>query len=733
MITRIIFLFLMMIAAALPAAEIDLPKAVHAVVTSGTAAAPVIAELTPPVAVFAARFAKESTTRACWDFPINRDLTACAGIRLKMRCIGAEYTNQLTIHLLLDGTWFSTVCTPRTGGLWEELFIPKSSFLPEGDAAAVSWRKCTKLRLAAWPSSQGKFQWQIAQLELAEANTPIALLRCGVNAANARSSWTYARHLGDALNAGGLRPAVIDEPDITINRLKKFRCLMLPAAENCTAETTNVLQRCVTNGAKMLCFYALPPKLAAALHFPGGRFKRASDLGLTLAAIQTPFGTKFKQNSSALMAVEPGSALKVRAWWVDAAGNRTPYPALLQSPYGMWMTHVYLNQDPEHALPLWLQLLEEYVPNTRRRAAAELKEHADFCLANAAKGRHIAARKELAAMQKFTAEDDYSGVWKAWLNFQNALADEATPSLTASANTLSASEMRGRWLRAAAGLPGMSWKETLRVLAKDNLNTIFPMVLTPAGSADEKDIAACLDAARSAGIKVHAWCQILSLADAPKTLQKSFAEAGRLQQNAAGKTVPWLCPSQPANRTLLRTLITSLLRKHAFDGLQFDMLRYSSGQECYCNTCKSAFVKYLGRHVEDWSALPREEWRSFRRRQITAILAELGAAAKQVRPSIILSAAVFPNLESAKSGVAQDWLAWVRERRVKFIAPMNYRPTAPLFQGDLLRQKELLGIEFAGALIPGIGVAPERLSPAETARQIKVVRNAALDGYILFE
>jgi hypothetical protein len=63
---------------------------------------------------------------------------------------------------------------------------------------------------------------------------------------------------------------------------------------------------------------------------------------------------------------------------------------------------------------------------------------------------------------------------------------------------------------------------------------------------------------------------------------------------------------------------------------------------------------------------------------------------------------------------------------------MDYRPAVALFQGDLARQKTLLGPR-ANRLFPGIGATTSALDAAELRRQIQAVRNAGLDGFLIFE
>ncbi len=725
----------------------ELMPALRTAVPSGTAAAVQIRNGRTPVALLTANFSSGSNSRACWDIPLSVNLSACGGIRLRMRAVNASLTQQLTVHLQVGGRWFSTVCTPVTNGLWEEVILPKSSFLPEGDGGAVSWQRCTRLRFAAWPGGTGGvFQWQLAGVELLTASAQVALLRTGVTGQgnHRRAAWTYARHLSDALVSGGVIPAVIDEPDVTFANLKGFQCVLLPAAEHCDRGTVGALSRYVRNGGRIFGFYALPPALSAAMGLPAGRYRRSADLGVTLAGIGTPFGTRFRQNSAAFMEVTPPAGntdLKIRAWWHDATGRRLKYPAILQSPFGLWMTHVYLKQDLERSVPLLLILMEDYLPGLRDGAIRELAKRVRFACANAGRQNRNTTRA-LADLQHFTANKDYPGVWRTARRCQEALADSATPQLE-TAGPGRRGEMRGAWLRSHAGFPGLGWDKTMARIKAANINTLFPLVMTPQGPVSETNVWSCLRAAQLNNIRIHGWYQVLSAADAPAAFRRQLASEGRLQQRSNGSKLPWLCPTQIKNRQYVVQQARTLVTKYPLSGLHLDMLRYESSQCCYCSSCYLAFRKFIGlpadAEVPQWPVCTldedklREPWLRFRRHQITTLLREIATTVRKIRPQIAISAAVFPDLASARIGVAQEWDQWVKGGYVNFISTMTYRPAAHLFQGDIIRQKEQLGLKYAAALRPGIGVTTNELSPQEVNRQIQVVRNAGLDGYILFE
>lgn len=748
----ILFLFLCL---AIWGKSLDFGKSSRDIVTSGDAGTRAVYHSQNGILELSTRFQNDGSRRACWDLPISLDLSQVAGVRFRVRFISADLASQLDFFIRMNGVWLRATISPQTNGKWEEFVISKASFIPEG-TGQFSWRHCDCIRIAAWRGAPGDCAIHLAALDFISANVPLAIVRSGFGAGISENSrkeaLRYAKNLGEVLASGGIYPAVIDEQDVTQAVLKQYRCVALPAGEFTAENTVNQLTAYLRQGGRISAFYNLPPRLANAMQLPAGKFLKSSSLPQPITQLQTNGGATFKQNCNALLAVTAKSSenLKFRAYWVDATGHKTPYPAIVQSPYGFWMTYVYLNQDPEKALPVLAAFFEDFVPGLRKAASEQLVQQAKFALANAGAGDHTAARKHLSRLLDRQQARDYPGVVAASLALFGALADEglhvAEPVAGAGGNT---NEMRGAWIRSATGLPGENWWKTLRRLKIAQYNAIFPHFLSPHATAwpsktisgrlaNSKDdiLAECTAAGTSLGIQVHAWVQVLSIADAPETTRKAFEKAGRLQRKSNGMTVPWLCPTQRENRLLMVQAVAELARNYKLAGIQLDMLRYESSNACYCDHCKAAFLRYAGHAISNWPQCTHEQekstWDAFRRHQITALAQELSQAIRAARPKSQVSAAVYSNLNDAKRNVGQDWVEWLQKGIVDFVSPMDYRPSAALFQGDLTRQRTDAG-EFANRIRPGIGLTVNNLSKQELQRQIQAVRAAGMDGFIIFE
>lgn len=717
---------------------VDLRRAAATCVQSGAASQPQSRNfgLSQPGLEMRAQFTAEGSSRACWDFPLPQDLSRLAAVRLRFRCVNASVVSQFNLYIQAENNWYAAPFAPGKNGRWEEIVVPKSSFLPEGGSG--SWQQCRKLRLAAWRGSPGALLWQIAELEFLHPNINVALLRSGGGSAQQREAYSYARHLGDCLFQGGLYPAVLEEADCAPQMLYPYQLLLLPYPAAASGSQNHAVLSCLKRGSKVGLFYSHSPMLAAAMELPAGKFLKSTALPQPLAVIQPepgllPGSRAFRQQSGAFLAVQNRGRLKTTAWWVDATGRNTRWPAILEADSGFWFTHVFLNQDRENAFCTLLAQMERFLPGLSRAAAATTLNRARFAYYN--HGRTVgAASTALERAEKAYRQQLFGPSREAAESCLNLLRDADIPRTPPRRN-----EVRAVWSRSSSGLPGQDWFQTARSLAANGGNALFPNMINawPDEQVLQKQLPECLAAARDNGLSLHIWFSCLGVSDLPPAKRQWFAENNLLQINDSGVPIPWLCPTRPYNRQLLTSIAAKVAKAYPINGLHLDLIRYPGSQSCFCSECRKAFEKYLGRQVHGFPGMvlpgnpDSSQWQEFRCRQITSLVQEICRAARTARPGILLSAAVYPDWQSARSSVGQDWVNWQKQPLLDFVCPMNYRATASLFAGDLARQKQQLG--HLNALLPGIGVSSERLSKDELARQIQCCRNAEAMGFILFE
>ena len=689
---------------------------------------------------------REETTRATWDFPINMNLTQCAGIRVTLCAETVSNVRQMDVHLKFGTKWYTATFECSSPGRWEEIIIPRHWFQPE--EGSTSWSHCDTLRISLWKGTRGPAKLRVASLRFISPNASVAILCGGDSAKSFKEHLKYPRMLAEALCKNGLFPAVFEEADQATSTLASYKLLLLPSGDGLTSQQIQTLSWYIRQGGKIAAFYTVPSMLAEQLDIPSGKFQRTSELSQGIVGVlpdsnYLPNARPFQQGSGCFLAVSRLPVTShVAAWWMNSQGKPTSNPAVIESPKGFWMTHVFLNQDSRNGGQFFIRLFSRILPNLHQTTTKELLRQTETAWRFANESMH-----EQASAQKAKAD-------KAWKEGQWSQASsvlwELREILKAPTHKKSASnknEIRAIYCRYPDGLSGLKWSGTLQKLKTAGFNLVLPYAGAPYEPAvplpqvgrqlPNADLTACVQEAHAHNIRVVAWLNCLDLSDAPEALITKWKAEQRLQCNDRKQTLKWLCPNNPANRTLLKQLVSETLRTYGFDGIQFDRIRYPSTSGCFCPTCRKAFEKSIGSPIPDWpnAVLPQgkrhAQWLEFRTKTISALLAELCNTALATKPTCLLSAAVYPDWDSARTNVGQDWVSWCRNRWLSFATPMNYHDSANQYLATL--QRQIRQTKAPNRLVPAIGFSVHKLSQHALNAQINANRLENPAGFVLFD
>ena len=189
--------------------------------------------------------------------------------------------------------------------------------------------------------------------------------------------------------------------------------------------------------------------------------------------------------------------------------------------------------------------------------------------------------------------------------------------------------------------------------------------------------------------------------------------------------------------------MTDLVSRYAVDGIHFDYLRFPTDEFDYSATTLAAFRSEMGGTVSAdmrerldrqakttvtaWpDALP-EAWSAFRQQRLTMLAASLRTAALKARPGLVVSAAVAPDADEARTQRLQDWRAWARQGLLDVLCPMIYTADAAQFATLVARVKR-----DAGNAAVWAGIGAYKLSPERTVENVKTARKAGVGGVLVF-
>jgi uncharacterized lipoprotein YddW (UPF0748 family) len=270
-------------------------------------------------------------------------------------------------------------------------------------------------------------------------------------------------------------------------------------------------------------------------------------------------------------------------------------------------------------------------------------------------------------------------------------------------------------------------------------------------------LARLITRARTHGLQVHAWVNVLLAAHFSQPLPRGHvlqrhpewvmvprsaataalvaspgrrltlvAETARREGDAEGY---YLSPFVPGVGDHLDAVVRELVRAYAVDGLHFDFIRYPGPDWDYSRAALEAFRRATGR--SDLLAGPEQDpeaWADHRRRALTSLASRLSDAARVERPGLVTSAAVAPDAAQAVKEKFQDWPAWLASGVLAALAPMTYTPDDEIFvqQVEHARSQARVGQPIWA------GIGAYRLSFDEVVQKVALARRAGAGGVLVF-
>lgn len=720
-------------------------------------------------------FAGTRIERGSWDRKVDLDLSSCGGVRFDLWCADASSVSYFSIYFQSGGGWYHGMFYPETAGAWTTIELSKASMVVEGTPAG--WNQISTIRLSAWRGRDANTEFFLRDLRrtgVLGLDAAIAVVRADSAAQRfpqeARTISRSAEVVARLFENAGIGAAVLSDLDLSAAALGKARIAVLPYNPPMTESAEEALVAYVRNSGKVVAFYQLPERVRVALGIPATRHVAQKAPG-QFSRIQFRDGALagapafVSQRSWNISAVEPKEGVTVLADWQDDKGQATGYPAVMASSIGVFMTHVLLPDAGSNHERMLLAMAGRLAPDLWRDAAtaalAQIGAFGGFKndreaisriqslgagnTAVAAKLREVRGLKDAAqarmAESQFPSAIEQARAAARSLLEAYCMAQKSVPG-----------EFRAFWCHSAFGVEGMDWDEAIRRLADSGFTAILPNMLwggvayypskllpvSPQVAERGDQIAKCLEACRRHGVQVHVWKVNWNLGSgAPKEFRDLMRQQGRLQADAQGKEEPWLCPSHPDNQKLEIESMVEVARSYAVDGIHFDYIRYPDGDHCYCAGCRARFERAASQVIKSWpkdvlrGGALQPQWLDWRRGNITTVVKAVSEQARAVRPGIKISAAVFPNWNTDRDTVAQDWKLWCEKGYMDFVCPMDYTPSNASFENMVRKQ-----VEWAGGVpcYPGIGLSATspRMGVDRVIDQINITRRHRTGGYVIF-
>ena len=322
---------------------------------------------------------------------------------------------------------------------------------------------------------------------------------------------------------------------------------------------------------------------------------------------------------------------------------------------------------------------------------------------------------------------------------------------------------------------------TLLVQVRGRGDAYFASDLEPRASelsrqpASFDPLAAVLTAARERNVRVHAWISVNLVSSAfelpaspdhlvyrhpewlmvPRPIAQELAKldpgnpayVGKISRWTRGESVTveglYATPVNPDAAAYTARIVADLARRYDLDGIHLDYARFPNQQFDYSRFTIAEFRSDIrpklsaearkeldAAEADDLFAYPDRfpaEFTAFRRARLTALVAGIRQSVHDLRPSAVVTAAVFPDSQDAYDVRLQDWRGWLGAHLVDAVAPMAYTQEADRFAEQIAAAKEIAGGRAVWA-----GIGAYRLTPAQTIENIQAARRIGAAGFVLF-
>ena len=644
--------------------------------------------------------------RFFWDVSIPPLQNAGASIVMEFACDDPGAIRALTLHLQDGDNWLSAAAVPQedqTG----MLIFNRADFSAESGAPLL--HQARKMRLSFWQAAARPTVFHLHSLR--EEQAAIAIIRGGSKTAPGETALAIqcAERAARLFLRAGLPAAIVDD-DFEALDLKNLRWIVLPYNPALDPQQIKLLEKFVKqHTGRIAVFYNSNRHLAELLNvklMPYSSQPRPwTTVEFVKDSIQHLPDSMPHFTSHLLPAGGDGKSSCTTGYWLTTDGFRdTSLPAAVKSANGLWFSHI-----PPLATPSAVQWLAAQL-------AASDTDH-------------------LPTLERLTKE----------IRERESRARQLSGGQPAVSN-----EIRGVW---SPAIPARQRESIMQKLSSNGINVVFEHVATAGMLRERPDggISAAAsgsrrmrlllknitEAAHRYEIELHAWVILFNAEGLPPAMLERLRTEDRLMMDQYGEILPWLCPSHPANRTMLRKKLTTLAATEV-DGIHLDYIRYPGSRGCYSPASRRAFEQQHTLPVENWPAdvIPggklADAYESFRRNEMTSFLRETVQHLRSNFPDLKISAAVFPTVESAAEN-SQDWPQWLQQNLLDFICPMIYTARTAQFQANC--ESAIKTANKPAHIVPGIGVTADesQLDALSVIEQINAARELNAGGFVLFQ
>ena len=272
-------------------------------------------------------------------------------------------------------------------------------------------------------------------------------------------------------------------------------------------------------------------------------------------------------------------------------------------------------------------------------------------------------------------------------------------------------------------------------------------------------LAYLIPKAKENGIKVHAWLNTYLLwSSRVKPVQKNHLfytnmewldqnkrgeinishELKKLNGGKNGNEGLYLSPNHPKVNPYLISVFKELIENYELDGLHLDYIRYHDSEYGQNPGAIAQYRKENGLKVlqlstsapDPMTAAKAGQWSDSRRKAVTELVRDTKSLIDVIRPNLILSAAVKPNLYQARDRYYQEWDVWLAAGYLDKAVVMNYTKILKDFAANIDIMYDNLPTKYRKKIV--MGIATYNQSARQVVDKVKYTRVTRFKGISFF-
>ena len=327
----------------------------------------------------------------------------------------------------------------------------------------------------------------------------------------------------------------------------------------------------------------------------------------------------------------------------------------------------------------------------------------------------------------------------------SAWAQNDTPPLAATQP--GSGEIRAMWVVRDSMTSPQKIKNAVALAKKYHFNTLFvqvrgrgdafynsqwePRSEELAHTPDDFDpLAVAIKEGHAAGLEVHAWMNTFFVWHKPRRPYSPLHVVNQhpdwlVQDKNGNRTMTekhdcegaFLDPAIPGVREHVRKVFLDVALRYNVDGIHFDYVRFPSGDYSFARYDLAQFRDWLKPQIADkdaayadakvaggsrlaWYYCFPEHWRAWRQSLVTQTVQTVSREVHQVKPRLVVSAAVFPNYGVASRDKGQMWHDWLRDGVLDAACPMTYNKATETVGAQV---KDAVAHSWGRPIVAGVG------------------------------